>query len=134
MKSKIDHIGIAVNSIEDSIKLYSELLGVQPSGEEVLEDRGLKVAFLDMGDTRIELLEPLHENSQVSKFLEKKGPGFHHMAYEVENVSESIEKAKKLGFKPLTDEGQPGAHNTTIVFLHPKSANGILTELVQHNK
>jgi len=134
MKGKIDHIGIAVNSIEESVKLYSELLGVKPSGEEVLEDRGLKVAFLDMGDTRIELLEPIQENSQISKFLAKKGPGFHHMAYEVENVEESIEKAKELGFKPLTDEGQPGAHNTTIVFLHPKSANGILTELVQHNK
>ncbi len=134
MKGKIDHIGIAVNSIEESVKLYSELLGVKPSGEEILEDRGLKVAFLDMGDTRIELLEPIQENSQISKFLAKKGPGFHHMAYEVENVEESIEKAKELGFKPLTDEGQPGAHNTTIVFLHPKSANGILTELVQHNK
>lgn len=134
MKSKIDHIGIAVNSIKDSIKLYSELLGVKPSKEEILEDRGLKVAFLEMGDTRIELLEPLHENSQVSKFLEKKGPGFHHMAYEVEDIAQSIEKAKKLGFKTLTDEGQPGAHNTTVVFLHPKSANGILTELVQHNE
>ncbi|MGM0639795.1 MAG: methylmalonyl-CoA epimerase [Thermotogota bacterium] len=134
MKGKIDHIGIAVHSIEESVKLYSELLGVEPSGEEVLEERGLKVAFLEMGDTRIELLEPINENSQISKFLAKKGPGFHHMAYEVENVEESIKKSKELGFKPLTDEGQAGAHNTTIVFLHPKSANGILTELVQHNK
>jgi len=134
MKGKIDHIGIAVNSIEESVKLYRDLLGVEPAGEEILEDRGLKVAFLELGDTRIELLEPINENSQISKFLEKKGPGFHHMAYEVENISESIKNAKELGFRTLTDEGQPGAHNTTIVFLHPKSANGILTELVQHNK
>lgn len=132
MNTKIDHIGIAVNSIEEALKLYSGLLGVKSLGEEIIEERGLKVAFLKFGDTKIELLQPTRENSEVSGFLEKKGPGFHHIAYEVENVQEMIIKSKELGFKPLSEEPKIGAHNTLVAFLHPKTSGGILTELVQH--
>ncbi len=132
MNTKIDHIGIAVNSIEEALKLYSGLLGVESLGEEIIEERGLKVAFLKFGDTKIELLQPTRENSEVSGFLEKKGPGFHHIAYEVENVQEMIIKSKELGFKPLSEEPKIGAHNTLVAFLHPKTSGGILTELVQH--
>ncbi|WP_165974168.1 methylmalonyl-CoA epimerase [Marinitoga lauensis] len=130
---KIDHIGIAVKSIEDALKLYNDLLGLEITGEEVLEDRGLKVAFIKAGDTRIELLEPLHENSEISGFLAKKGEGIHHIAYEVANVKDIISKSKELGLKPLSDEPKPGAHNTKVVFLHPKTTNGVLVELVEHN-
>ncbi|MDN5341602.1 methylmalonyl-CoA epimerase [Oceanotoga sp. DSM 15011] len=130
--TKIDHIGIAVNSIEEALPLYKNLLKIEPSGEEILEDRGLKVVFLEIGDTRIELLQPISDNSEVSKFLEKRGNGFHHIAYKVEDVSKAIEEAKNMGFKPLSDVPKDGAHNTLVAFLHPKSANGILTELVQH--
>lgn len=130
---KIDHIGVVVKSIEDALKLYNDLLGLEITGEEVLEDRGLKVAFIKAGDTRIELLEPLHENSEISGFLAKKGEGIHHIAYEIDNVKDMISKSKELGLKPLSDEPKPGAHNTKVVFLHPKTTNGVLVELVEHN-
>ncbi|WP_165146372.1 methylmalonyl-CoA epimerase [Marinitoga sp. 38H-ov] len=129
---KIDHIGIAVRSIENALKLYNDLLGLEITGEEILEDRGLKVAFIKVGDTRIELLEPLHEKSEISSFLEKKGEGMHHIAYEVDDVKSMIEKAKSLELKPLSDEPKDGAHNTKVVFLHPKTTNGVLVELVEH--
>jgi methylmalonyl-CoA/ethylmalonyl-CoA epimerase len=129
---KIDHIGIVVKSIDKALKLYNNLLGLELTGEEILEDRGLKVAFIKVGDTRIELLEPLHENSEVSGFLEKKGEGMHHIAYEVDDVKSMIEKAKELELKPLSDEPKDGAHNTKVVFLHPKTTNGVLVELVEH--
>lgn len=133
MNKKIDHIGIVVKSIEDALKLYEGLLGIKPAGEEVLEDRGLRVCFIDIGDTRIELLQPTREDSEVSKFLEKKGEGLHHVAYEVDDIEEMIKKSKEIGLKPLSDEPKSGAHNTSVVFMHPKTTNGVLTELVKHN-
>jgi methylmalonyl-CoA/ethylmalonyl-CoA epimerase len=129
---KIDHIGIAVKSIDNALNLYKNLLDLDMSGEEILEDRGLKVAFVQVGETRLELLEPLHDNSEISGFLSKKGEGIHHIAYEVENAQEMINKAKELGIKPLSDEPKDGAHNTKVVFLHPKTTNGVLIELVEH--
>ncbi len=130
---KLDHIGIAVKSIEEALKLYSGLLGYQSKGEEVLETRGIKVCFLDVNGTKIELLQPVREDSDISKYLEKKGEGLHHLAYSVDNVQEMIDKAKAMGLTTLSDTPKPGAHNTLIAFIHPKSANGVLTELVQHN-
>jgi len=130
--SKIDHIGVVVNSIENALKLYSGLLDVEPDHEEVIESRGLKVCFIKMGDTMIELLQPIRDDSEVSKYLEKKGEGLHHLAYTVTDIQSKIEKAKELGLKPLSDEPKPGAHNTLAVFLHPKTTNGVLTELVQY--
>ncbi|HJO94163.1 MAG TPA: methylmalonyl-CoA epimerase [Victivallales bacterium] len=130
--SKLDHIGVVVKSIDEALKLYSGLLGIDPAGEEVIEARGIKVCFLDVDGVKIELLQPIREDSEISSYLEKKGEGLHHLAYNVENVKELIGKAKELGIKPLTDEPKPGAHNTQVVFIHPKTANGVLTELVQH--
>ena len=131
--NKIDHIGIAVKSIENALKLYSELLGLEPLGEEIVEERGIKVCFIQIGETKIELLQPIREDSEISKYLDRKGEGLHHVAYCVENLKEVMSKAKDLGLKPLSDEPKPGAHNTLIAFLHPKMTNGVLTELVQHN-
>ena len=130
---KLDHIGIAVKSIEEALKLYSGLLGYQPKGEELLEARGIKVCFIDVNGTKIELLQPIREDSEISKYLEKKGEGLHHLAYSVDNVQEMIDKAKAMEFTLLSDTPKPGAHNTLIVFMHPKSANGVLTEFIQHN-
>ena len=130
---KLDHIGIAVKSIEEALKLYSGLLGYKPIGEEIVEARGIKVCFLDVNGIKIELLQPTREYSEISKYLEKKGEGLHHLAYSVDNVQEIIDKAKAMGLTPLSDTAKPGAHNTLVVFMHPKSANGVLTELVQHN-
>ena len=130
--TKVDHIGIAVKSIEDALNLYTGLLGVEVLGEEVVEERGIKVCFIQVGETKIELLQPIREDSEISKYLEKKGEGLHHVAYSVSNLEDLIEKAGELGLKPLSDVPKPGAHNTLIVFLHPKTTNGVLTELVQH--
>ena len=128
---RIDHIGIAVRSIAEKLPLYKDFLGLELGGIEELPERGLKVAFLKVGDTRIELLEPLNENSQISKFLEKKGEGIHHIAYHVDNIDEALENAKSMGFKPLSDEPQPGAGGTRVVFLHPKTTGGVLIEMVE---
>ena len=130
---KLTIFGIAVKSIEEALKLYSGLLGYQSKGEEVIEARGIKVCFLDVNGTKIELLQPIREDSEISKYLEKKGEGLHHLAYSVDNVQVMIDKAKSMGLTPLSDTAKSGAHNTLVVFIHPKSANGVLTELVQHN-
>ena len=130
--NKIDHIGIAVNSIEDALKLYTGLLGIKSSGEEIIEERGIKVCMLEFGDTKIELLQPIREDSEISKFLDKKGEGMHHIAYSVDNIKELIEKSADVGLKCLNAEPKLGAHNTLVAFMHPKTTNGVLTELVQH--
>ena len=129
---KVDHIGIVVKSIDDALKFYTGLLNIEPLGEEIVEARGIKVCFLQVGGTKVELLQPIRDDSEISGYLAKKGEGMHHIAYEVEDVAEAIVKSKELGLKPLSDEPKPGAHNTMVAFLHPKTVNGVLTELVQH--
>lgn len=131
--TKIDHIGIAVKSIDNALKLYAQLLGIEPLCEEVLEERGLKVCLIQIGETKIELLQPIREDSEISKYLEKRGEGLHHIAYTVDDIHASIKKASELGLTPLSDKPKPGTSNTSIVFLHPKTTNGVLTELIQHN-
>ncbi len=132
MKSeRIDHIGIVVESIEERLSVYRDLLKLEVTGIEELPERGLKVAFIKVGDTRIELLEPLSENSQISKFLESRGEGIHHIAFRVDDVKAAIEEAVSLELKPLSREPELGAGGTKIVFLHPKSTGGVLMELVE---
>jgi len=128
---RIDHIGIVVKSIEERLSVYRDLLKLEVTGIEELPERGLKVAFIKVGDTRIELLEPLSENSQISKFLESRGEGIHHIAFRVDDVEAAIEEAVSLELKPLSREPESGAGGTKIVFLHPKSTGGVLMELVE---
>jgi len=128
---RIDHIGIVVKSIEERLSVYRDLLKLEVTGIEELPERGLKVAFIKVGDTRIELLEPLSENSQISKFLESRGEGIHHIAFRVDDVKAAIEEAVSLELKPLSREPELGAGGTKIVFLHPKSTGGVLMELVE---
>ena len=128
---KIDHIGIAVKDAGERLKLYKDLLGLEVTGSEDLPERGLRVHFVKIGETRFELLEEISEKSEISSFLEKRGEGIHHVAIRVEGIEEFIKKAKELGFKPLSDEPQRGAHGTRVVFLHPKTTGGILLELVE---
>ena len=128
---KIDHIGIAVKDVKERLKLYEGLFGLKVDHVEELPERGLRVHFVRIGDTRFELLEEISEDSEIHSFLEKRGEGIHHIAVKVEGIEGMIEKAKELGLKPLSDTPQKGAHGTKVVFLHPKTTGGILVELVE---
>jgi len=130
---KIDHIGIAVKSIEESSKLY-KLLGLEISHIEVVKTQGVKTAFLKLGESNIELLEPIDENSPVFKFLEKRGEGIHHIALSVENIGEKLEELKNNGVKLINNEPVKGAHGKLVAFVHPKSAGGVLLELCEKIK
>lgn len=132
MKTKrIDHIGIAVKNAQEKLKLYKDFLGLEVTEIEELPERGLRVYFINIGDTRIELLEPMHENSEVSGFLEKKGEGIHHIAFNIEGIEEAVEYAKSNGLQPLSEEPKTGAGGTKVLFLHPKTTGGVLVELVE---
>lgn len=128
---KIDHIGIAVKSIDESLKFYKDTLGLEFKGTEQLDDRGLKVAFLKTGESDIELLESISEESNIHKFIEKKGEGIHHIALEVDNVEEKKESMEEKDAK-FIGEASIGAGGKKIIFIHPKSTNGVLMELCQH--
>lgn len=128
---KIAHIGIAVNSLDESLGLYTDVLGLELIGVEEVESEGVKVAFLKIGDTRLELLEPLHDESPIKSFLEKRGPGVHHIALEVDKIEVRLEQLKEHGFRLINEEPKEGAHQTKIAFVHPKSFHGVLYELCQ---
>ncbi|WP_321368738.1 methylmalonyl-CoA epimerase [uncultured Desulfuromusa sp.] len=134
MLKKINHIGIAVKSLEDSIPFYRDQLGMNFEGTEEVVEQKVKVAFLQIGESRIELLEPTTEDSPIAKFLEKKGEGVHHMAYEVEDVSAALTQMKQAGVRLIDETPRHGAHNSLIAFLHPKSTGGVLTEICQAGK
>jgi methylmalonyl-CoA/ethylmalonyl-CoA epimerase len=131
MVNKIDHIGVAVKSIEEALMFY-EALGVKPYHFEEVESQKVKTAFIKVGDTNIELLEATSETSPIAKFIEKKGEGIHHICYEVEDVAEELEKLKKEGIQLIDNEPKPGAHGKIVAFVHPKSTKGVLTELAQN--
>lgn len=128
---QIEHIGIAVKNIENANELYAKLFGKPSYKTEVVTSEGVKTSFFKVGDNKIELLEGLDENSIISRFIEKKGEGIHHIAFEVENINEEINRLKAEGFVILNDVPKQGADNKLVVFLHPKSANGVLIELCQ---
>ncbi len=128
---KISHIGIAVEKIADYIGFYRDILGLPVEGEEVVEDQKVKVAFLTIGETRIELLEPTSPESPIAKFIEKKGPGVHHLAFEVEDIAAALAKMKEKGVKLIDETPRCGAHHTKIAFIHPKDSKGVLVELTQ---
>ena len=129
MIKRINHIGIAVKSIEEQSPYYRDLLGFDYEGEEIVESQGVKVAFFRVSDVRIELLEPLNDESPVAKFIEKKGEGIHHIAFETDDLEKRIDFYANNGIKMIDLKPRKGAHNMDIAFLHPKSTGGVLTEL-----
>ena len=131
MLKKINHIGIAVKSLDDSIPFYRDQLGMTFEGTEEVAEQKVKVAFLQIGESRIELLEPTSEDSPIAKFLEKKGEGVHHMAYEVDDVVAALADLKEKGIRLIDETPRRGAHNSLIAFLHPKATGGVLTEICQ---
>lgn len=131
LTKKINHIGIAVNSIEKSVPFYRDILGMRYEGSEEVAEQKVRVAFLAVGESRIELLEPTSPDSPVARFLEKNGEGTHHIAYEVADLEGALSKLRAAGVKLIDQTPRCGAHGTFIAFLHPKATGGVLTELCQ---
>jgi methylmalonyl-CoA/ethylmalonyl-CoA epimerase len=131
MFRKIEHLGIAVKNLEESLKIYENLLGHSCYKTEIVESEFVKTAFIQVGESKIELLEATHSDSAIAKFLEKKGQGFHHVAFDVENIDSEINRLVEKGFELIHKTPKDGADNKRIAFLHPKSTNGLLVELCQ---
>lgn len=129
---KIDHIGIATRSIEEGLALWQDALGVEPDSTEEVAEQGVKICMLPVGDTHVELLEPLSAESAVGKFLAKRGPGIHHIAIEVKDINGSLAQLKQRGARLIDETPRVGAGGSLIAFVHPSSTNGVLLELVQH--
>ncbi|BBB32364.1 methylmalonyl-CoA/ethylmalonyl-CoA epimerase [Thermotomaculum hydrothermale] len=130
---KIDHIGIAVNSIEEA-KAFYEALGLVISHIEVVDEQGVKTAFLKVGESNIELLEPINESSPVYKFLQKRGKGIHHIAINVEGIENVLERLKGKGVRLINEKPVKGAHGKLVAFVHPASTGGVLLELCETKK
>jgi methylmalonyl-CoA/ethylmalonyl-CoA epimerase len=131
---RVEHIGIAVRDMAESQKLFETLLGTTCYKKEVVESEKVTTAFFQKGETKIELLESSDPEGVIAKFIDKKGEGLHHIAFEVEDIRAEMERLKKEGFKLLMEEPKAGADNKLICFVHPKSANGVLLELCQSIK
>lgn len=131
---KIEHIGIAVKSIENANQIYTSLLGASPYKMEEVKSEGVKTSFFKIGDNKIELLEAINPDSPIAKFIEKRGEGVHHIAFAVDDIQSEIVRLKNEGFIVLNDTPKKGADNKLVVFLHPKSTAGILVELCQDRK
>ena len=124
----LDHIGIAVESIDAGLSIY-RALGIEVEGIEEVAEQGVRVAFLPVGDPRIELLEPLDDDSPIARHLDRRGPGLHHICFRVPDIREVMARLKENGFRLLSDEPLKGAHDCLVCFVHPKSAGGVLIEI-----
>lgn len=134
MMRKIEHIGITVKSLQESNLLFEKLLGTAAYKEEEVASEGVKTSFFMSGPNKIELLEATNPDSPIAKFLEKKGEGIHHIAFDVEDIFVEIERLKAEGFTVLNETPKKGADNKLVAFLHPKTTNGVLIELCQEIK
>ena len=132
--TKIEHIGIAVSNLEKANSIYTKILGLEPYKKEIVDSEGVITSFFQTKNTKIELLQGLDENNAISKFIDKKGEGIHHIAFEVENIEKEIKRLKKLGFKIINETPKKGADNKLICFIHPKSTHHVLIELCQEIK
>ena len=130
---KVDHIGIATRRIDEALVLWQDALGLQVDFTEEVKDQGVRVAMLPLGETHIELLEPLSQDSPVGKFLEKRGPGIHHVAVRVTDIHASLAKLREQGTRLIDAIPRQGARGCLVAFVHPASANGVLLELVQRD-
>jgi methylmalonyl-CoA/ethylmalonyl-CoA epimerase len=129
---KIAHIGIATKSIEEGLEVWRDALGLKVDSTEEVTEQGVKVCMLAVGDTHVELLEPLSAETAVGKFLAKRGPGIHHIAIEVADIHASLAELKNKGARLIDESPRVGASGCLVAFVHPASVNGVLLELVQH--
>jgi methylmalonyl-CoA epimerase len=131
---KIDHIGIAVKSLSEAVKVYEDAIGLSVSGYDQVDEQGVRIAMLNIGESRIELLEPTGPESPVEKFMTKRGEGIHHIAVAVDDIEKALERLQAAGARLIDKVPRRGAHNTRIAFVHPSSMHGVLLELVQHGE
>lgn len=134
MIKAINHIGIAVKDLDESVELYSKIFDLSNLHREEVEDQKVKVASFKVGDVLLELTQGTSPESPISKFIEKRGEGIHHIAFESDDVNEELGRLKENGIRLVDEEAKPGAHDMLIAFLHPKSTGGVLTELCQDKK
>ena len=134
MINKIEHLGIAVKNIETSNALFAKILGKEHYKTELVESESVITSFFKIGEQKIELLQSTDENGPISKFIESRKEGAHHLALHVDNILEEVERLKKEGFEFISETPKNGADNKLIVFLHPKTTNGVLIELCQNNE
>lgn len=130
---KVDHIGIAVSNLDEAIKVYTEVLGLELAGTEIVEEQKVKVAFLPVGDTEVELLESTSPDGPIAKFIEKNGEGIQHIAFKVDNIEEAIKAMQDKGLKMIDESPRYGAGGAKIAFMHPKSTGRVLIELSERN-
>jgi len=130
---KVDHIGIATHKLDEALALWRDTLGLRVDFTEEVTEQGVRVAMLPVGESHIELLEPLSKTSPVGKFLEKRGPGIHHIAVRVTDIRASLADLKEKGTRLIDETPRTGAGGCLVAFVHPSSANGVLLELVQHD-
>jgi methylmalonyl-CoA epimerase len=131
---KINHLGIATKGIDEALGFWADALGLENVHTEIVEDQKVRVAMLPIGESRIELLEPTSDDSPISKFLEKRGGGIHHIAVEVDDIEASLSKLKEKGMRLIDESPRIGAEGCLVAFVHPAAANGVLLELVQTQK
>jgi methylmalonyl-CoA/ethylmalonyl-CoA epimerase len=134
MMNKIEHIGIAIKNAATSVEVFNSLLNTKPYKTELVESENVKTVFYQIGPNKMELLEATHADSAIAKFIEKKGEGIHHIAFDVEDIVAEMDRLKNEGFILLNDSPKKGADNKLICFVHPKSSNGVLIELCQEIK
>jgi len=134
MIEKISHIGIAVKSMEEALSVFRDGIGLEVISTDEVETQKVRVAFLPVGETRFELLEPTADDSPIAKYLESRGEGIHHIALKVTNIEESLAQLKEKGVRLVNEEPVPGAHGTRIAFLHPKGTRGVMLELVEESE
>ena len=130
---KVDHIGIAVKDLEETLKFYTDVLGLEMGGTEVVEEQKVKVAFLPIGDTEVELLESTSEDGPIAKFIEKNGEGVQHIAFKVDDIEEAIAYMQEKGMRMIDEQPRYGAGGAKIAFVHPKSSHRVLVELSQRD-
>ncbi len=129
MIDKIAHIGIAVNNIDEHLKFYRDILGMKVGERTKVPEQGVEVIFLETGDTKIELLQPLDENANINKFLQKRGEGIHHICLEVDDIEAALHELEERGIELIDQTPRPGAGGCMVAFIHPRSAGGVLIEL-----
>jgi methylmalonyl-CoA/ethylmalonyl-CoA epimerase len=128
---RIDHIGVAVDDLDEAIALYSERLGMPVQHRETVEAQGVEAVLLGVGESHVELLRPLGPDTAVGKFLERSGPGLHHVAYGTDDIDSALEAARAAGLRLIDETPRTGIRDSRVAFVHPKSTGGVLTELVQ---